>query len=124
MSSDLIDHLYAALALSDAVLQFWISITFALIVGVHFVGSRLSGAMYRLMAGLYALVSVITLARYLGVSFQLIHYVGVLRSHGEWHSPWILQAIAGYGTFFLIVFGTIATLYFMSSIRKNPSTGA
>lgn len=82
--SELLDHVYAELALTDSVLQFWISITFAVIVAIHFVGRRLGRQMYLLMSGLYALVSLVSLARYIASSIQLLHYVDILRTQHEW----------------------------------------
>jgi hypothetical protein len=122
--SDLIDHFYDAVALTDSALQFWISITFAVIVGVHFVGDRLSRQMYLLMAGLYGLVSVVFLSRYIGASIQLVHYLNSIRAQYDWPVPWIYSAVAGYGTLVLLIFGTIGTLYFMHSVRKSgPRNG-
>ena len=117
--SELLDHVYAELAITDSVLQFWISITFAVIVAIHFVGGRLGRQMYLLMSGLYALVSLVSLARYIVSSIQLIHYIDILRAQHEWPVPWIYSAIAGYGTLLLLVSGSVGTLYFMHSARKS-----
>jgi len=117
--SGLLDHFYAALALIDSMLQFWVSITFAVIVAVHFVGNRLGRQMYLLMSGLYALVSVVSLARYIGASIQVTHYIEVLRAEGEWPVPLTVSAVAGFGTGLLLICGSIGTLYFMYSIRRS-----
>ena len=120
-TQDLIERFYSAVALSDSILQFWISITFAVIVATHFVGNRVGRTMHFLMTGLYALVSVISIARYLGNSIQLISFTDALRAIDEWPVPWIYSAVAGYGTLLLLVLGTSGTLYFMHSVRTSGS---
>jgi hypothetical protein len=119
--ASVIDLFYSAVALSDSILQFWISITFAVIVATHFVGKRIGSTMYLLMASLYGLVSIVSIARYLGASVQLIHYVDALREAGEWPVPGIYSVIAGYGTLLLLGLGTVGTLYFMRSVRRSAS---
>ena len=118
---NLVDHFYSAVALSDSAMQFWISITFAVIVATHFVGKRIGRTMYVLMTSLYALVSLISIARYLGASARMILYTNALREGGEWPVPWIYTVVAGYGTFLLLVLGTFGTLYFMYTVRRDAS---
>jgi hypothetical protein len=117
--SDVLDHFYAGLTLIDSMLQFWVSITFAVIVAVHFVGDRLGRQMYLLLTGLYALVSVVSLARYIGAAIQIAHYLKMLTAEREWPVPFAVSAVSGFGTGLLLIFGSVGTLYFMYSVRKS-----
>ena len=119
--ADLIGRFYDSIALADSVLQFWTSITFGVIVAVHFVGHRMRRVMYLLMSGLYALVSIVSIARYLGASQQTIDYLKRIRVAGyDWPVSRIYIGVAGYGTLALLLLGTFGTLYFMYSVRRAP----
>lgn len=122
MSMDLLyEALYAALSLSDASLQIWISITFAVIVASHFAGHRIRQSTHALVASLYALYSLVLLVRYCSAAYQIIHYQGLLLEQGmePWPVPKFVGLLIGVGTFVLITGGTIATLWFVNVMRKE-----
>ncbi|NND44039.1 MAG: hypothetical protein HKN58_01855 [Xanthomonadales bacterium] len=126
MSIELIyESLYEALALSDASLQIWISITFAVIVAGHIAGRRIRHYTYGLVAGLYGLYSAVLLVRYCSAAYQILHYQGLLLSRGlePWPVPKALGILIGSGTLLLMLGGTVATLWFIRSVRQENEPG-
>src|SRR5436305_3760018 len=49
--------LYAALALTDSILQIWLTLTFAVIVATYVAGKRFDRPVYLLVSSLYAFAS-------------------------------------------------------------------
>ena len=120
MSIDLIyQSMYEALTLSDASLQIWISITFAIIVAGHVAANRVKRTAYTLVSCLYAFYSSVLVLRYCSAAFQIIHYQELLLSRNmeAWPVPKLVGVLIGGGTFVLMVGGTITTLWFVRAIR-------
>jgi len=122
MSQDLIyEMLLATLSLADSTIQIWFTITFAIIVAAHFAGSRIGGFIYHLMSGLYGLYALVLITRYISSAAQIFHYRSLLLERG--FEPWpVLPAVSIVivgGTFILLFGGTIATLWFIQSLRKE-----
>lgn len=117
----LYEVLYEALLLSDSSLQIWISITFAVIVAGHIAGSRIRQFAYRLVAGLYGLYSFVLVVRYCSAAYQIIHYQDLLLQRGlePWPVPKFVGITIGAGTLILMVGGTLATLWFIRSIKNE-----
>lgn len=111
--------MYEALALSDSSLQIWISITFAIIVAGHVAGRRVQRTAFALVSWLYGFYSCVLVLRYCSAAFQIIHYQQLLLSRNmeSWPVPKLVGVLIGSGTFVLMVGGTIATLWFVRTIR-------
>src|SRR5262245_17865800 len=87
MSQDSIySTLYAALALTDSILQIWITLTFAVIVATHFAAKRFERSVYLLVSGLYAFASLILAVRFGSAEFQAFYYKTLLVRRG--FEPW------------------------------------
>lgn len=109
--------LYAALELTDSVLQIWITLTFAVIVSTYVAGTRFDRLVYRLVSGLYGLASIVLLTRFTSAAIQAFHYKNLLvaRGYEPWPVPNLVSVIIGGGTFVLIFVGTLGTLWFVRS---------
>jgi hypothetical protein len=117
--------LYEALSLSDSSPQIWISVTFAVIVAAHLAGNRIRRATYGLVSGLYGLYSLVLVVRYCSAAYQIFFYQNQLIEHGldPWPVPKAIGMLIGVGTIALMVGGTIATLWFVRSVKKENETG-
>ena len=107
--------LYAALALSDSILQIWLTLTFAVLVATHVAHHRFDRGMYRLVSGLYAFASVILFTRFVSAAYQAFHYKNLLVTRGfePWPVPNIVSVIIGAGSCVLLFCGTLGTLWFV-----------
>ncbi len=122
MSQELIyETLYGVLGLTDSILQIWITLTFAVIVSTYVAGNRFNRNVYWLVVGLYSLASMILFTRFVSAAGQAFYYKNLLieRGFGPWPVPNIVSVIIGVGTSVLLVAGTIATLWFMRTVRKD-----
>lgn len=121
MSQDLImQTLYSALSLADSILQIWLTVTFAVIVASYLAGSRISDFMYYLISSLYGLAAVVLITRFISAAYQIYFYRDLLVANGfeAWPVPLLVTQIIGGGTFVLLSGGSIATLWFIRSVRE------
>jgi hypothetical protein len=122
MSQELIyNTLYAALGLTDSILQIWITLTFAVIVSTYVAGRRFDRQVYRLLSSLYILASGVLFTRFVSAAFQAFYYKNLLVARGfeAWPVPNVVSVIIGVGTSVLLVAGTIGTLWFVHTTWKN-----
>lgn len=122
MSQELIySALYAALGLTDSILQIWITLTFAVIVSTYVAGKRFDRLVYRLVSGLYGLASLVLLTRFAAAAIQAFYYRNMLVTQGfdPWPVPNFVSVIIGSGSFVLIFTGTLGTLWFVRSTWKR-----
>jgi hypothetical protein len=122
MSQELIyDTLYAALDLTDSILQIWITLTFAVIVSTYVAGRRFDQQVYRLLSSLYILASAVLFTRFVSAAFQAFYFKDLLVARGfeAWPVPNVVSVIIGVGTSVLLVAGTIGTLWFVRTTWKN-----
>lgn len=114
------ESLYSALSLSDSSFQIWMSFTFAVIVAAHLAGDRINRTTYSLACWLYGIYSGVLLLRYLSAAYQIIHYQNLLLERGfePWPVPKPIGIAIGSGTFLLMAGGTLATLWFVRTIRR------
>ena len=118
MSQELIySALYAALGLTDSILQIWITLTFAVIVSTYVAGKRFDRPVYLLVSGLYGLASLILFTRFTSAALQAFHYKNLLveRGFAPWPVPNVISVIIGGGTIVLLLAGTVGTLWFVRS---------
>jgi hypothetical protein len=113
--------LYAALGLTDSILQIWITLTFAVIVSAYVAGKHFDRPLYLLVSGLYGLASIILLMRFAGAVIQAFHYKNLLVTRGfaPFPVPNFMSVAIGGGTLMLISVGTIATLWFVRGTWKR-----
>ena len=126
MSQELIySTLYAALGLTDSILQIWITLTFAVIVSTYVAGKRFDRQVYLLVSGLYSLASVVLCMRFVAAAHQAFYYKDLLVTRGfePWPVPNLVSVAIGGGTSLLLIAGTIGTLWFVRSTFKNIERG-
>jgi hypothetical protein len=105
---------------SGDVMEFWVSVSFAVVVASFFISKKMNVKIFKIMGFLYALSSLFLGSIYVGSALRANHYfdqlvnLGVDASH--FSNP------AGFTTIFmapLLFFGgTGATLYYMSYCAK------
>jgi hypothetical protein len=113
--------LYAALGLTDSILQIWITLTFAVIVSTYVAGKRFDRAVYLLVSGLYGLASLILFTRFASAAYQAFYYRDRLVTLGyePWPVPNFVSVVIGGGTCLLLIAGTLGTLWFVRSTWLN-----
>ena len=113
--------LYAALGLTDSILQIWITLTFAVVVSTYVAGKRFDRPVYLLVSGLYGLASLILFTRFVSAAFQGFYYKNRLVTLGyePWPVPNFVSVIIGGGSCLLLIAGTLGTLWFVRSTWKN-----
>jgi hypothetical protein len=117
--------LYAALGLTDSILQIWMTLTFAVIVSTYIAGKRFDRNVYWLLTGLYGLASIVLLTRFCSAAFQAFYYKDLLVARGfePWPVPNSVSVVIGGGSVVLIVVGTVATLWFVRTTWKRVDQG-
>lgn len=126
-SQDLIfDALYASIAMTDSVLQIWLTMTFAVIVSTYFAGDRLDRRVYLLVAGLYALASAVELVRFCTAAYAAFFYRDWLVERGfeAWPVPLGVSVFIGLSSVLLMLAGSVGTLWFVWStwraVERTP----
>ena len=127
MPQDLIyGALYSALALTDSILQIWLTLTFAVIVSTYVAGNRLDRPVYVLVSSLYALASIIQLVRFCSAAYQAVYFRQLLVTRGfeAFPVPMSVSMLIGAGSFLLLFAGTLGTLWFVRATwRKVEAAG-
>lgn len=126
MSQEMIyNALYAALDLTDSILQIWLTLTFAVIVSTYVAGKRFDKPVYLLVSGLYALASAVQLIRFCAAGYQAFYFRHLLVARGfEWPVPLAVSVAIGLGYLVLLVAGTIGTLWFVRTAWKRVAAEA
>jgi hypothetical protein len=122
ISQDLIfNALYAAIGLTDSILQIWLTLTFAVIVSTYVAGKRLDRPVYLLVTGLYALASAIQLVRFCTAAYSAFFYRNWLIERGfeAWPVANSVSVVIGVSSVLLIFAGTVGTLWFVRATWKN-----
>ena len=122
MSQELIyNALYAALQLTDQILQIWLTMTFAVIVSTYVAGKRFDKPVYLLVSGLYALASAIQLIRFCSAGYQAFYFRNLLvvRGFDPWPVPMAASIAIATGYLVLLVAGTVSTLWFVRTAWKR-----
>ena len=109
------DALYAALGLTDSILQIWVTLTFAVIVSTYVAGKRFDRRVYLLISCLYGLASVVLCTRFCSAAYQAFYFKDLLATRGfePWPVPNFVSILIGGGTFLLLFAGTFGTLWFV-----------
>jgi len=122
MSQEIIyQNLYAALGLTDSILQIWMTLTFAVVVSTYVAGDRFNRNLSWLVTGLYSLASIVQFTRFLGAAGQAFYYKELLIQRGfePFPVPNFVSVIIAVGSSILFVAGTIGTLWFVRTVRKG-----
>lgn len=123
-STELTCALYAALGLTDSILQNWITLLFAVIVSAYVAGKHFDRPLYLLISSLYGLASIILLTRFASAVIQAFHYKNLLVTQGlsPFPVPNFMSVAIGGGTLMPIFVGIIGTLWFVRSTWKRIET--
>lgn len=113
--------LYSVLALTDSILQIWLTLTFAVIVSTYVAVKRFDRSVYLLITFLYSFASAIQLMRFVSAAHQAFYYKNLLdaRGFGPWPVPNVVSVLIGGGSIALIIIGTLSTLWFVRATWKN-----
>ncbi|MEM1404805.1 MAG: hypothetical protein AAGG55_15820 [Pseudomonadota bacterium] len=114
--------LFDAVAEARSNFDFWLSITFAVLVGGHYTFGRLNQRFRRLALSLYGFVALAFFLRWLDASSVVQEYTSQLDGLGSYvpfeqpvsHVAWALQSA-------LIFVGSLAMLFFLG--RKTKEAG-
>ena len=103
------------------IVQFWVSISFAVVVATFITSNRFNLNIIRLMAFLYILSSMYLAGIYISEAFKVSYYFQQLQSGGfetnHLRNPASLTSLALCALLF--IGGLAGTLYFMYSSAKN-----
>ena len=120
---DLYEAFYAQLATSDRIFEFWITATFAVVVAVFFVGSKMSRTLYILLSCMYGVVSVNLMIRSYQAATKFVELRQQLLDAGEVMPSDELNTAVGLLTVLAYIAGTIGTLYFGWHTYKSKVQG-
>ena len=109
-SADLLNLVLAQRSSIDLQFQFWLTITFAVIVASFIAGRRLVPKLRMLAAVLYVLASAHITARWIYDGIIATQWLEVLARRGvDFQVPWL----AAYLRMALMLLGTVSTLIFL-----------
>lgn len=109
-SADLLNLVLAQRSSIDLQFQFWLTITFAVIVASFIAGARLVPRLRLLAAILYVTASAHITARWMSDGMTANQWLKVLASRGvDYQVPWI----AAYLRMGLMLLGTVSALVFL-----------
>jgi hypothetical protein len=110
--AELAELFFIAESAIDAQFQFWIAITFAVIVANFVAGRRLSKRSRSVIALLYALAVVVLVSRWYYVAADATQFITQLQKHGVvLHFRWVTVI----SRVVLVTLGTTASLLFLLS---------
>jgi hypothetical protein len=119
-SADLLNLVLAQRSSIDLQFQFWLTITFALIVASFIAGQRLTGKFRLLAATLYLLASAHIAARWIADGAAASEWLRVLAARGVvYEVPWI----AAYLRMGVMLLGTLSALVFLLWHTGDPDAG-
>jgi hypothetical protein len=116
---------YNALSFADNLFQMWLTVTFAAILAIYFSHTNITPYMRRLLIGLYIGASVMLIGRWcIAIFYHFLTYQTQLIDQGLLPFPTPkFAAILGFLHLTLYLFGTGATLYFMTKFVKKDILG-
>lgn len=105
---------------SGDVMEFWVSVSFAVVVASFFISKKLNVKIFKIMGFLYALSSIFMASIYVGSALRANHYFEQLLKLGFDASHF--DNLAGFTTIvmapLLFFGGTGGTLYYMAFCAK------
>lgn len=104
--------------LVDAQFEYWLAVTFAVIVASYSARNHLNRRIRLVLSGLYILVTFVFFFRYVGIGFNGVMLIDAAKEQGvAWRSVRFL------GTFriFAWVVGSIVTLWFLNTASVQSS---
>lgn len=96
----------------DAQFQYWISITFAVVVAGFIAGKRLTQKMRYVIAVIYALSTLLLITRFVSIAPTVSAVLAALDEAGVTFMPPVGWTIVA-SRYLIFGFGTVAALYFL-----------
>ena len=115
--AELTELYFSATTSMDAQFQFWLSVTFAVVIAGFIAGDRLTKKLSYLAAILYGLATFVLIARFIDAA----RFGGMLRDsilEAGVEIPTVNLAVI-VARFSLLILGTLAALYFLLRERVN-----
>ena len=105
----------------NTVLEFWISITFAFVLAIHFSSGRMSLRLHKYLFILYTTASIIFTGRAIGLAANGLGVVNRISDAGYEGLSGIPNQplLIVVATILLMVIGTIATLIFTRTLNRD-----
>ena len=100
---------------SGDILEFWVSISFAVVVASFFISKQINLKIFKIMGLLYFLSSIFMAAIYVGAALRANYYFSQLMAQGmeRGHFDNPVNLVTLLFAFLLFFGGTSATLYYM-----------
>ncbi|MBO6506847.1 MAG: hypothetical protein JJ977_18770 [Kordiimonadaceae bacterium] len=112
---------YEAIAFSDTVLQIWLTVTFAAIIALYIASPNMTRFLRILIVGLYSTSAVVLVGRWFIAVSHTVYYRELLAEQGM--SPFPtgggLVLLIGPLLMVLLVVGSLATVYFLVSYKRE-----
>jgi hypothetical protein len=106
----------------SGVLEFWVSISFAVVVASFFTSKQLNRKVIRLMTFLYILSSMFLASLYMAAAVRTSHYYQAMNSAGydasHFDNP--MNYITLFLMLVLYVGGTCGTVFYLRACVRNP----
>lgn len=115
--AELIEALMSITEAFNTVFEFWLSITFAFVMAIHFTSTNLSSRLYKYLFIMYTSASIIFVFRAAGLSFSGVRLGNRMAEAGyESISSFPFQSqIIAVSIFLLMIIGTVTALVFSSA---------
>ncbi len=110
--AELAELAFLARSAMDAQFQYWISITFAVVAAGFIAGKRLTQKMRYAVAVLYALATLLLIARFVSIAPTTNAVIAALEEAGVDIIPPVGWTIVA-SRYLIFGFGTVAALYFL-----------
>ena len=111
---------YEAMAFNNAILEIWITVTFATILSIYISSPHITRFLRLLIAGLYSVSSIVLIGRLFIAVIQAQYFRDLTVSEGYEEIPGnFIVSIVGPLYALLLPIGTVATLYFAASFKRS-----
>ena len=113
--------IYSALSFTDTLFQVWLTVTFAAILAIYFSRDEISKLMRFPLLFLYAGTSILLTGRWVVGIIHAVRYQEMLFQNGftPFPTPPAFGASLAALHFSMFIVGTLATIYFMFSFKKD-----
>lgn len=115
---------YEAIAFTDTVLQIWLTVTFGAIIALYIASVSITRLLRFLITGLYTASSVVLIGRWIIAATHMDHYQRLLEAQNmtPFPTPPGLVSWIGPSVFGLMVIGSLVTIFFLATFKREPES--